>query len=631
MTVDTPAPRHSPSANASMVRMRLSGFLVYGLFHVRVWKKLYAGIMHMLIFLGVSIQIVGTAIGLMQMQLFIPFIELQFPRGSWYLIYELTMDIAGVAILIGASMAAFRRLVLRPRALETHWDDWYAIGILLLISVLGFMLEGLRIHATAPAWGNWSPVGKLLARSMAGMSIEHAETVHRWLLRVHTGTALVFIAGIPFTKLRHLVIGPLNILTHPLMPDGTLAAIDNIENAEQLGVGRVAEFTPQQLLSLDACVNCGRCEEICPATISGMPFSPRELVRVLRDEMVERLVEANNDEAAHGINETLGDEYTWYCTTCGACIKHCPLLINPVAEVIDVRRHQALTSGKVPQSIGLVLRSIERQGNPWGLPADRAAWVEDLAVHKLEPGRKTNVLFFVGCASAYDERSKKVARTFVRLLQAAGIDFAILGDAETCCGETARRLGHEYLFQTMATKNIEVLSSVSFERIVTQCPHCFNTLKNEYPYFGGTFMVQHAVEFLIESAAMLPDGGRTLDKLVTYHDSCYLGRYNQIYDQPRALLDRTGVSRVEMRRGRGNGFCCGGGGGGMWMEISHETRINQHRLDDALAVRADVIAAACPYCLLMLDDAVRSRRLEKSIQVMDVSEIVAAQCLGDGQ
>jgi Fe-S oxidoreductase/nitrate reductase gamma subunit len=600
----------------------LSGFLVHGLAQRRIWEKPYAGVMHTLIFLGVTIQIVGTTIGLMQMQLFIPFMELQFPRGDGYLAYELVMDIAGVAILIGALLAAFRRLVLRPRALETRREDWYAISMLLLIPLLGFMLEGLRIYATAPAWAGWSPVGNLVAGSMAGMRIEEAETAHNWLLWIHTGAALVFIASIPFTRLRHLVIGPLNILARPLRQSGELATIDDIDETEQLGVGRVAAFAPQQLLSLDACVSCGRCEEVCPATLSGMPYSPRVLIQSLRGEMVERLVMSNEPECA--ISAALGDGYTWACTTCGACTRRCPLLIDPVAEVIDLRRYQALSSGRLPGSIGLALRNIERQGNPWGLRAERSAWVDDLDVRKLEPGQQTDVLFFVGCAAAYDERNKKAAQAFVRLLKVAGVDFAILGDGEACCGDAARRLGHEALFQALARQNIETLKSMSFERIVTMCPHCFNTLRNEYPHFGGTFKVQHSSQLLAEVAPQLPGVGKAIDGVVTYHDSCYLGRYNQVYSPPRALLDRARVSRVEMRRQREGGFCCGGGGGGIWIETDAATRINVHRLDDVLAVHANVIATACPYCLLMLDDAVRMRGLEETIQVMDVAEVLAA-------
>jgi Fe-S oxidoreductase len=246
----------------------------------------------------------------------------------------------------------------------------------------------------------------------------------------------------------------------------------------------------------------------------------------------------------------------------------------------------------------------------------------------LQPGEEVDVLWSVGCAFAYDDRNKKAGRAFVRLLQAAGVDFAILGDAESCCGETARRLGNEYLFQVLAAQNIEVLSECSFKRIVTQCPHCYNTLKNEYPDFGGNYRVLHYTEFLQEIKHALPGDGKPVPGRVTYHDSCYLGRYNQVYDQPRDLLDQAGVSRVEMKRRRENGFCCGGGGGQMWMETDAETRINNRRLADALDVNADVVATACPYCLLMFDDAIRSQGLGERVQVVDIAEVLADRLEG---
>lgn len=605
---------------------RLRDFFVHVLAQVRVLRKAYPGVMHFLIFWGMVIQIVGTAINLMQMQLFVPFVELQFPRGDAYLAYELIMDLAGVAILLGALMAAFRRLVLRPKTLETRWDDWYAIALLLIIPLLGFSTEGLRLLAVAPPWAAWSPVGNAVAGLLAALGVTPAMAwgAHGVLYWAHMIAGLTFVASIPFTKLRHLVTMPINVIVRPLQKPAALTPIENLEEAEVLGVGTVADFTSQQLLSLDACVRCGRCEEACPAANAGMPFSPRAFIQALRGVMVDTLIagKANGVEAA--LDERLGEEIAWYCTTCGACLSLCPAFVNPVAEIVDLRRYAALTTGKVPGSAALALRNIERQSNPWGLPApDRAAWTAGTEVRILQPGEETDVLWFTGCAAAYDDRNKKVAQAFARLLTAAGVDFAILGDAEACCGETARRLGHEYLFQMLAQQNIETLGAYRFRRIVTQCPHCYNTLKNEYPQFGGTFEVLHYTELLEEIAPRLPLNGASEGR-VTYHDSCYLGRYNDIYTPPRRLLDRTGVQRVEMARNRANAFCCGGGGGQMWMETDAETRINHVRLADALDAKADVVATACPYCLLMFDDAIRSKGVGEQIRVLDVAEVLAS-------
>ena len=606
-------------------------FLVHAVGQVRILKKAYPGIMHALIFWGVTIQVLGTALNLMQMQLFVPLVELPFPRGAAYLGYELVMDLAGIAILAGVLMALFRRLVLRPKTLETRWDDYYALALLGLIPIAGFTLEGMRLISAAPPWAGWSPVGSLMAGFLRtlGVSPEIAVSLHQPLFWTHVSLGLLLVASIPFTKLRHLIFTPVNVVLHSRRKEGTLEKIENIEEAELLGVGKITEFAPEQLLAFDACVRCGRCEEVCPAAISGMDYSPRKFIQSLREDMVSTLVASNNGRSSHELlGETLAEEYPWSCTTCGACLVRCPAFVNPVDEIIDLRRYQVLTTGKMPKTVGETLRNMERQGNPWGIPAeDRLAWAEGLEVRELMPGDETDVLLFLGCAFAYDERNKKVARSFVHLLQKTGVDFAILGLDEMCCGETARRLGHEYLFQMMAEQNIETFSKVKFNRIVTQCPHCFNTLKEEYPQMGGNFNVQHYTEFLAGGPGLNGGNanGKGISGRLTYHDSCYLGRYNQIYSAPRQLLDGAHVERVEMQRQGENSFCCGGGGGQMWLETDAETRINHRRLEDALEVEAEVVATACPYCLLMFDDAIRSKGLADQIQVMDIAEVLEQQ------
>jgi len=614
---------------------RISDFFVYVIGQVRILQKIYPGIMHLLIFWGVTIQVIGTAINLMQMALFLPFV-ITVPRGNAYLAYELIMDLAGLAILIGVIMAAVRRIFFQEKSLHTEWDDIYALMMLALIPVVGFTLEATRFIASNPPWSVWSPVGNLWAHALTsfGMTPAAAASLHDILFWTHAALALILIASIPFTKFRHLIYMPWNIVTRPERKSGTLEKIDDIEETEILGVGDVTEFTSHQLLSFDACVQCGRCEETCPCTISGMEYSPRTLIQSLRTVMVEQLITANgnngNGSRKHElIGEVLPADIAWSCTTCGACIERCPGFINPVDEIIDLRRYQALTTGEIPKSVADTLRNMERQGNPWGIPAeDRTAWAEGLNVRQLAPGDETDVLLFVGCAMAYDDRNKKVARSFVRLLQNAGVDFAILGLDEICCGETARRLGHEYLFQVYAEQNIEVFNSVKFNRIVTQCPHCFNTLKNEYPQMGGEFEVLHYTEFL--AGLSLPTGAISTDDnsnmgRFSYHDSCYLGRYNQIYDQPRHLLHEAHVDLVEMPRKGKNSFCCGGGGGQMWMETDANTRINHRRLEDAMQVEADVIATACPYCLIMFDDAIRSKGVGEQVRVMDIAEVLETQ------
>jgi len=608
---------------------RIRDFFIHALGQVRILKKAYPGIMHLLIFWGVTIQVLGTIINILNMLLFFPWV-ITFPRGTAYLIYELVMDIAGIMILAGVIMAFFRRLVLRPKYLETRWDDYYALSLLALIPLLGFTMEGTRLLATNPPWAAWSPVGNQVAHLLSGLGMTPfgATQLHDILFWVHAAVALILVASIPFTKMRHLVYAPLNVIFHPLRKTGELEKIENIDEAEVLGVGKVSEFTSQQLLSFDACLNCGRCEEACPSNISGMDYSPRWLVQALRKTMVESLqtpTAKSNQELFAGV---FTEFYPWQCTTCGACTLLCPAFINPVDEIVDMRRYQALTTGKVPKSVADALRNIERQGNPWGIPAqDRLNWSDGLNLRELAPGDETDVLFFVGCASAFDDRNKKVARSFVHLLQKANVNFGVLGLDETCCGETARRMGNEYLFQVFTEQNLEAMSKVKFNRIVTQCPHCFNTLKNEYPQFGSSYKVQHYTEFLSELSLTkdISPNGNGLKGRLAYHDSCYLGRYNQIYQAPRQLLKDAKLNSIELPRQGENSFCCGGGGGQMWLETDPNTRINHRRLADALQVKVDIVATACPYCLLMFDDAIRSKGLGEQIQVMDIAELLDRQ------
>ncbi len=634
MTTETVVGRRSPGINWARVR----DFLTHVFAQPRILKKAYPGVMHFMLFWGVGLQLFGTLVNLLNMALFLPWV-IAWPRSGWYLAYELVMDLAGIMILVGVGMAAFRRYILRPKILESNWDDGYALLMLTLIVLVGFSNEATRLLATRPEWATWSPVGNWLAGLLAatGVSPVQAANWHDALVALHALLALALVASIPFTKMRHLLNAPLNILTRSLRKSGVLEKIEDIETTELLGVGKVQEFTSQQLLSFDACVRCGRCEEACPASFSGMAYSPRELIQSLRMAMQETLVSGDGKGKREELLGTfIPEAYAWQCTTCGACLQKCPILINPVDEIIDLRRYQVLTTGQMPKSVGDTMRNMERQGNPWGIPPeDRMAWAEGLEVRELGPGEQTDVLFFTGCAAAFDERNKKVARGFVRLMQSAGVDFAVLGFDEMCCGETARRMGHEYLFQEFARQNLETLSKVRFNRVVTACPHCFNTLKNEYPQMGADFPVQHYTELLAEldltlTPPALPqrEGGGVTGR-VTYHDSCYLGRYNDIYQEPRDLLKDARVDLVEMARRGEDSFCCGGGGGQMWLETDANTRINHRRLNDALDARAQVVATACPYCLLMFDDAIRSKGLGEQIEVLDIVEVLERQMDGD--
>ncbi len=605
---------------------RVGDVLLYGLGQIRTVKKIYPGIMHLLIFWGVIVQVIGTAIKIMQMGLFVPFTWPLFSEGV-YFAYELIMDLAGAAILLGVIMALVRRFAIRPSYLENSWDDIYALVLLGLIPLFGFFTEGLRIFAWSPNWANWSPIGNWVAALLRNTALTHAQatSIHSYIFIIHIGLGLIITASIPFTKLRHMIFTPIHLFIKSGRPQGELETIKDIMDAEVLGASTVNEFSSLSLLSFDACLQCGRCEEVCPATNSGLAYSPRTLLLMLRENMASVLISPEKDSKNEFQTELLEEEFLWSCTTCGHCLDVCPAFIRPPEQVIDIRRSQVLMTGDVPQTVGETLRNFERQGNPWGMPAqNRMSWAEGLDVRVLSPGDEVENLYFVGCAGAFDDRNKKVTRAFIEILNKLKVDYGILGDAEMCCGETARRMGNEYLFQVAAEENIGVFTEIKFNKIITLCPHGLNTLKNEYPAFGGDFQVQHAVEFLVELLPGLQfqtSGSPDLGKL-TFHDSCYLGRYNDIYTQPRELLKKANLSPIEMGSAKQESFCCGGGGGAMWLETAADKRINQHRLQHALDIKADTITTACPYCLIMFDDALRSKGMAEEIKVLDIVEIL---------
>lgn len=610
------------------IGQRTWDLVVHAIGQVRIWKKPYGGIMHFLIFWGVFIQVVGTAINIQQMALFTPWV-LTWPRDGFYLTYEFLMDLGGVFILLGVLMAFIRRWVLRPSYLGNKWDDIYVLSMFLLITLAGFFNESMRLISANPAWRNISFTGNLLARGLeaAGITREMAFQLQPVFLLTHIALALILTASLPFTKLRHLVMAPLNVFLRSRRNPGALGKIEDIEETEVLGTSQIDQFSSIQLLSFEACLDCGRCEDVCPATISGMAYSPRTLIQSLRGYFAGELIAANGHQHTELTEESVKEDL-WGCTTCGACLTRCPALINPPEQVVELRRSQVLMTGQMSKQVGDTLRNFERQGNPWGMPPeDRLKWAEGLNVRELAPGDQVDVLLYMGCAAAYDDRNKKVSQSVVRLLQKAGVDFGILGFDEMCCGETARRMGHEYIFQVFAEQNIEIFNSIQFKRIVTQCPHCFNTLKNEYPAMGGTYEVLHYSQLLQEIAPELgikSQNGKHLGKLA-YHDSCYLGRYNQIFEAPRNLLDMVKTGRVELERHGENSFCCGAGGGGMWVEIDPNTRINQNRLQQALDAKVNTVATACPYCLIMFEDAIRSKGVGEQIKAVDLAEVLDSQ------
>jgi Fe-S oxidoreductase/nitrate reductase gamma subunit len=597
--------------------------LRHGLGQARLLTQRYPGVMHALMFWGFGALFLGTVLATIDydITLRLPFgLAFKLLRGPFYLAYELTLDLFGLFFVVGLALALYRRFVMRPARVDATAAFAWALGLLLVINVTGFVLEACRLAVVRPWWAPWSPVGWALGKGLVALGLGEGQlrALHLGTWLFHFAISFAFIALLPYSYFRHLITTPLNIFFVKLEPRGALRPIENIEEAETLGVSRLEEFSWKRRLDFDACTLCGRCQDVCPAHLAGTALSPKRVIVKLRD-----LMNAGNGKAIHG--ETITAEELWACTTCMACVEACPAFIDIVDTIVDLRRYLALSEGALPGTAGTSLQNMQRAGNPWGLAAaDRLAWAEGLEVPRLEPGREVEYLYWVGCSASYDRRNQAIARAVVKVLRAAGVSFAVMAE-EKCNGDAARRLGEEYLYQTLARENVESLGRYRFRKVITNCPHCFNTLGHEYRQFGGEYEVVHHSVVIAE---LLRAGRlrltRPRDELLTYHDSCYLGRYNGVFDAPReSLLAIPGLRLVEMPRSREQGLCCGGGGGHMWMEVRGRERVNEIRVAEALATGARTVGTACPFCLAMVDLGRKVKGAEDTLQVKDIAELVA--------
>jgi Fe-S oxidoreductase len=625
-----------PTPGFDHLSQRLGRLARYAVAQVRLLGQRYPGVMHAAIFWAFLFLFAGTALATLDADVYSP-LSLKLLKGDFYLIYKTVLDLAGLAFVAGLALAIYRRYVTRPDRLgPTRLMGGFAftLGLLLAINLSGLLVESLRLAVVRPPWAGYSVVGYPLSLGLGALGLDEATLrgLHLGMWFLHFGAVAAFVATLPYSTLFHLVTAPLNVFTSSLKPAGQLAAIEDIETAERLGAGRLADFTWPQLLSLDACTECGRCQAACPAHLAGMPLNPKRLVVDLRDYMAGQADGlSKKSEPEEGGKEMVGDVIArnalWACTTCSACAGECPVLVNPMDAVVDMRRYLTLSWGDLPGPGALALQNLNRAGNPWGQPPTaRDEWAKGLDVPRMADKREADVLWWVGCAGAYDQRNQRVSRALASLFKAAGVDYAILGQEETCTGDPARRLGDEALFQTLARRNIATLQKYRFGRIVTACPHCFNTLRNEYPTLGGRWEVVHHSQFLSELlAAGRLKLSRPLEATVTFHDSCYLGRANGVYDAPRRVLNALpGASLAEMPRSRESGLCCGGGGGGMWLEVHGERRIQELRLEEAAATKPAVVASACPFCLLMFDLGGKTLKFDdKGIQIEDIAELAA--------
>lgn len=611
---------------------RILSFLLFGLGHKRMLKEPYPGIMHLFLFWGFLALFIGTVLIFLQEDFTKLFFNEIFIFGNFYLIFSFLLDLFGLLAIIGVLLALFRRYVLRPEGLDNKFEDGLVLVSLLLILLTGFTNEGLRIATTSPEFERWSFLGwqfnKLfLAIGSSEGSLESLHLVSWW---IHIILAFGFIGYISYSRLLHLISSPLNQFFRTFSPKGEVKPILDIENAETFGVAKLSEFTWKQLFDTDACTRCGRCQDNCPAYLSEKPLSPKKVIQDLKSHLA---IEGKSfsqkkyaeDQTPPIPGNVITEDELWACTTCGACQEVCPVFIEIVDKVVDLRRYLVLMESKFAPEVKLFFKNMETNYNPWTIGfATRGDWAKDLKVKIIAEDKDVDFLFWVGCAGSFDERNKKVSRTLVNLLEKANINFGILGTEEMCCGETLRRMGNEYLAQILMQQNIELFNKYGVTKIITFCPHCFNTFKNEYPQFGGNYEVFHHTEFLwdlIEKRKLKLT--TSVEMSVVYHDSCYLGRYNNIYDAPRKLLESIEDTRLsEMKRRKDRSFCCGAGGGRMWMEETLGKRINQMLVVQAVETNASVLATACPYCLTMLEDGIKEKEMEQMISALDVAELV---------
>ncbi|NNN03064.1 MAG: (Fe-S)-binding protein [Acidimicrobiaceae bacterium] len=567
----------------------------------------------------------------------VPFIG----REPWLAFVE---DLFAVGVLAALLVFAVIRLRQSParRERESRFYGSHTGAAWLVLAMIGaVILTLLGYRAAQYSTGDfpfgstrWAFATRALATVMSPWGRGANSVLETVLLLANVTVIMGFLVVVAYSKHLHIAAAPFNVAfarrPRALGPLATTPHMNPEELSEDstFGVGTIGEFSWKQLLDLVTCTECGRCQSVCPAWTTGKPLSPKLLVMGLRDSLfasADQLLNSNGESAAL-VPNVIDPDVLWSCTTCGACVEQCPVDIEHVDAIVDMRRHQVLMESEFPSEAALFLRNLENQGDPWGLGASqRLAWTEglDFDVPVIDGRIPDDVeyLYWIGCAGALDDRGRAQVQSTARVLHRAGVSFAVLGPKERCTGDPARRMGNEYLFQEMARANIETLDSAGVKKIVASCAHCFNTLANEYPELGGHYELVHHSELLAHllSTGRLSTGSSTSS--VTFHDPCYLGRHNRKFDEPRAVIEASGASSTEMARSREQSFCCGAGGARMWMEESLGTRVNITRAREALATGADTVAAACPFCLIMLDDAVKSEGRE-DVSVLDIAQVI---------
>lgn len=627
------------------LRHRMMNLGRLGLAQDKVRRDRYAGIMHWCIFSSILVLTIVTAQVAIEDDT-----PLEFLDGRYYLFFSFYGDLFGLIGLIGVGMALNRRYFSdfhRIRWDERVEDHLIIVGLGLVL-LTGFFVEAFRIEVTEltenPDWAKWSFVSYVLAEGIHVFEFPEGQilSAHTWSWWLHVSLAFSWLGLIVFTRLDHLFFAPVNAFFLRTDSPGRLSPIQNIEEREVFGVGYVQDFTWKQLFELDACVRCGRCTEVCPANLAGQPLSPMHLIQDLKGHLaqvgpdIQHAGNVGEDQRAVSpvamVGDVIKDETLWACRTCGACVQECPVMIEHVPTIVDMRRYLVMDEARLPQTAQAALQNMEMRGHPWsGTALERTTWMEGLGDVPIFDGSQ-EYLYWVGCSGSLVERNLPITQAVFKLLAEAGSSFGVLGQEETCNGDPARRLGNEYLYQILAEQLVETFKSKNVQRVITNCPHCFNTFKNEYPQFDGHFEVLHHTEFLNDR---LVDGSlnatHQVDADVTYHDSCYLGRINDVYDAPRQILEFVpGAKVTEMRRNMSKGLCCGAGGGNMWQEEIGERRVNHVRSEEAISTGADQVISNCPFCIQMFEDGVPAVQPEEEgrLRPFDVAELLEQAVFG---
>ncbi|MFO7965169.1 MAG: (Fe-S)-binding protein [Desulfobacterales bacterium] len=617
-----------PDPRFSDVKTRMAALVKDGVFQRRQTRYPFAGVIHITIFWG-FILLALHSIDLIAGGLrpgYVPGIL----AGRFGAFYSSLKDIVAVIVLVACGAAIYRRAVVKPERYRgsSRFEAFLVLGLIGFLMITDILYEGSR-----SGFEHNGPVlvaAKTAETALSGLSPESLKTVNHLSYWLHLVGFFFFLNLLPLSKHFHIITALPNVFFKKLDRGAVKPPqwdIDEFEGLDSAGVHTFDDFTWKHILDFFACTECGRCSEHCPANAVGKPLSPKHFTMRLRDFGYRNSPFSLHRNFRYRAlpGEVVDDDIFWSCTTCGACEAECPVFVEYIDKMVDFRRRRVMMESNFPVEVERIYRKIETYGDAWGMgPALRSDWAKGLSAKTVQDDADMDILFWVGCAGAFDSRSQQVATAFAKILTAAGIHFRILGIEENCCGDYARRTGNDYLFDVLAKKNMETFRKYDIRKIVALCPHGYNTLKNEYPRFGADFQVFHALEYvhlLLKERRISPAPGSR--QTVVYHDPCYLGRHNGIYEIPRNILSRMpGLSIVEPEKSRDRSFCCGAGGGQFWME-STGPRMNDVRLNQLLEKEPELIATSCPYCLIMLEDGIETKGLQGRIPVQDVIEIVA--------